>query len=120
MAREANDMNLPPVIAAYQEWITKCLIGDGSLFSPTNLWTLELVEEVRAAFVEHPDVGGDSFWEKLRKQMQNASSGAKRLMAEMIWAMLAFPCNINADTKRTNIREVCAYSGQVLPDSLQW
>ena len=51
----------------------------------------------------------DSFWEKLKKQMQNASPAAKHLMAEMIWAMLAFPSNINTDTKRNSIREVWAY-----------
>jgi 5-methylcytosine-specific restriction enzyme B len=118
MAREANKMNLPPVIAAYQQWIAKCLIADGSLLSSVNLWTPELVEEVRAAFVDHPDMGGDSFWEKLKTQMQNASSAAKHLMAEMIWAMLAFPCNINANTKRNSIRDVWAYSGQGLSETL--
>lgn len=116
MARECNDMNLPPVIAAYQQWINKCLIGDGSLFSTANLWTPELVEEVREAFIDHPDMGGDSFWEKLKKQMQNASQGAKHLMAEMIWVMLTFPSNINANTKRNGVREVWAYSGQVLAE----
>jgi hypothetical protein len=119
MAREANNTSLPPVIAAYQQWIAKCLIADGSLFSSANLWTPELVEEVRAAFVDHPDMGKeDSFWEKLKKQMQNASPAAKHLMAEMIWAMLAFLANVNADTKRNSIREVWAYSGQVLSENL--
>jgi 5-methylcytosine-specific restriction protein B len=118
MAREANEMNLPPVIAAYQQWIAKCLIADGSLFSSANLWTPELVEEVRAAFVDHPDMGKESsFWEKLKKQMQNASPAAKHLMAEMIWAMLAFPCNINAETKRNSIRAVWAYSGEMLSEN---
>ena len=119
MAREANKMKFSPIIAAYQQWIAKCLIADGSLFSSANLWTPELVEEVRAAFVDHPDMGKeDSFWEKLKKQMQNASPAAKHLMAEMIWAMLAFPSNINTDTKRNSIREVWAYSGQVFSENL--
>lgn len=118
MAREANNMTLPPIIAAYQQWITKCLIADDSLFSSANLWTPKLVEEVRAAFVDHPDMGGDTFWEKLKKQMQNATPAAKHLMAEMIWAMLSFPSNINANTKRNGIREVWAYSGQVLSENL--
>jgi hypothetical protein len=119
MARKAKNMILPPVIAAYQQWITNCLIADGSLFSSANLWTPELVEEVRAAFVDHPDMGKKvSFWEKLKKQMENASPGAKHLMAEMIWALLAFPSNIKAHTKRNGIRDVWAYSGQVLSETL--
>ena len=119
MARESKNNNLPPIIEAYQQWITKCLIADGSLFSSTKLWTPELVEEVREAFVDHPDMGKeDSFWDKLKKQMQNASASAKQLMAEMIWAMLTFPCNINADTKRDCIREVWSFSGQVLSEKL--
>jgi hypothetical protein len=119
MARESKNNNLPPIIEAYQQWIKKCLIADGSLFSSTKLWTPELVEEVREAFVDHPDMGKeDSFWDKLKKQMQNASTSAKQLMAEMIWAMLTFPCNINADTKRDCIREVWSFSGQVLSEKL--
>jgi hypothetical protein len=31
MARETNNMKLPPVIAAYQQWIAKCLIAETTL-----------------------------------------------------------------------------------------
>jgi len=118
MARESKNNNLPPVTEAYQQWIAKCLIADGSILSSGTLWTPEYVEEVRKAFVDHPDSGSDSFWYKLKNQIKDASPSAKQLMAEMLWALLVFPVNINAETKRDKLREVWSYSGQVLSENL--
>src|SRR5262245_17094168 len=88
MSRLIKSRNLEPVIAAAHKWIRNCLIEDSSVFSNSSLWTAENIEEVRDAFVEHPDESKDSFSNKLRRQMEPASSAAKQLMAEMIWALL--------------------------------
>jgi 5-methylcytosine-specific restriction protein B len=65
MARTSNNNNLAPGIDAYQRWIQTCLIGDGSILSSENLWTAENVAEVRKAFVDNPDLGEDTFEDKL-------------------------------------------------------
>jgi hypothetical protein len=117
MARETKNNTLPPIIAAFQKWIHDCLIGNGSIFSKTELWTQERVEEVKKAFVDHPDMGKDSFRIKLKGQMQNASPEAQQLMAEMLWVILAFPTNINQDTKRDQIRDVWSLSGEILNET---
>ena len=114
MARLTNSRNLDPVINAAQEWIHDCLIFDNSLFIPGTLWTLENINEVRKAFVDHPDEGNDNFSTKLKGQMETASPSAKRLMAEVIWAILLFPSNIKAETKRQQVSAIWQAGGEAI------
>ena len=118
MARETKNDKLAPVIDAAQQWIRTCLIGDQSAFSKEALWTPQNVTEVRRAFVDHPDEGDDNFSTKLKGQMESASSSAKRLMAEMVWALLLFPSNIKISTKRQQVRDIWTMSGEGLSDGL--
>ena len=118
MARLTNSRSLEPVINAAQEWIQSCLIADNSVFLTGLLWTPENVAEVRAAFVDHPDEGGDNFSTKLKGQMESASPSAKRLMAEMVWALLLFPSNIKVSTKRQQVGDIWSMSGEALRDAL--
>ena len=74
--------------------------------------------EVFKAFVEHPDVGDDDFMTKLKGQMKEASPPAQQLMAEMLWALLLFPSNMKARTKRQQVRDIWALSRQHLADDL--
>lgn len=118
MARLTNRDDLAPVLAAYEKWKDTCLVEDGSLFSQGPLWTSANVEGVKRAFVDHPDLGDDDFTTKLKGQMKSASAAAKQLMAEMLWAVLLFPSNVNADTKREQVRDIWALSGQELDENL--
>jgi hypothetical protein len=118
MARLTNSHNLEPVINAAQEWIKSCLIADNSVFSTELLWTPENVAAVRDAFVDHPDEGDDNFSTKLKGQMESASPLAKRLMAEMVWALLLFPSNIKVSTKRQQVGDIWSLSGEVLSNGL--
>ena len=115
MARESKNNILPPIIEAYQQWIAKCLIADGSILSPGELWTPANIEEVNKAFVGHPDEGDDNFMTKLLGQMKDASPSAKKLMAEMLWALLVFPTSILVpETKRSHVQTIWALSGEEL------
>src|SRR5258706_8539995 len=115
MARTIRSRDLAPTLGAYQHWIDRCLVGDGSVFTDRALWTGANVEEVRRAFVDNPDEGKDDFSTKLKGQMKGASAEAQRLMAEMLWALLIFPTNVAADTKRRQVRDLWALSGDELP-----
>jgi 5-methylcytosine-specific restriction protein B len=116
MARLAPDRDLAPILAAAKQWIRDCLIEDRSLFCAEPRWTATLVNEAYVAFVEHPDFGHDDFLTKLNGQMKNASPSAQQLMAEMLWALLLFPSNMNSGTKRQQIREIWALSGHRLAE----
>jgi hypothetical protein len=116
MARQNNERDTSPILSAANLWISDCLIQDGSVFSTDkSLWTLPLVDEIYHAFVEHPDFSGDDFMTKLKKQVAKCSAPAQQLTAEMLWALLLFPSNMKARTKRPQIMELWALAGQPLP-----
>ena len=117
MARKFLKRDISPVLAAADVWIRKCLIEDGSVFSAASLWTSSSVMEVFEAFVEHPDFGDDDFMTKLKGQMKSASPSAQRLMAEMLWALLLFPSNMKARTKRQQVCEIWSLSGETLTNN---
>lgn len=115
MARHISKRDLGPILSAASTWVESCWINDGSLFSADALWTPELIEEVRAAFVDHPDEGGADFMTKLKGQMAGASPPAQRLMAEMHYVLLLFPSNVAAETKRRQVNEIWSLAGNPLP-----
>ena len=115
MARKVHEKDISSTLAAAEQWIKACLLDDGSVFSSEPLWTPTLVQDVHHAFVDHPDMGSDDFMTKLKGQMKPASPSAQRLMAEMVWALLLFPSNTGALTKRRQVRDLWALSGQQLP-----
>jgi len=45
---------------------------------------------------------------KLKRQMKSASPSAQQLMAEMLWALLLFPSNMKARTKRRQVNDLWA------------
>lgn len=117
MARRFLKRETSQILAAAEKWIKTCLIEDRSMFLVEPRWTVSLIKEVFQAFVEHPDYGDDDFMTKLKNQMKNASPPAQQLMAEMLWALLLFPSNMKARTKRQQIRDVWGLSGQPLPEN---
>jgi hypothetical protein len=114
MARQLQNRNIRPILDAAEQWINSCLIHDGAVFVEGSRWTSELVDEVFEAFVTHPDIGDDDFMTKLKGQMNPASAHAQQLMAEMLWALLLFPSNMKARTKRQQVSEIWSLSGQQL------
>jgi len=116
MARQTHEWDLSATLSAAEHWINTCLVEDLSLFSKDSLWTASVVDEVYYAFVEHPDFSQNDFRTKLKGQMSSASASAQRLMAEMLWALLLFPANIKARTKRQQIREIWDLSEEQLPE----
>ncbi len=115
MARNVHDKDIAPILAAAERWIQTCIVEDRSIFTSSALWTSPLVEEVHHAFVDHPDYGSDDFLTKLKGQMKPVSRPAKQLMAEMIWALLLFPSNMKANTKRRQVCDLWSLSGEQLP-----
>jgi 5-methylcytosine-specific restriction protein B len=117
VARQTGNKDITAVLEAAEQWIHSCLIIDGSVFSSDSLWSPEVVEEVRRAFVDHPNTSDDDFISKLKAQMKSASQNAQRLVAEMVWSLLLFPSNVKAATKRRHVQEMWALAGTPLPDS---
>lgn len=117
MARQTTLHNFTPIIDAAGQWLRDAVISDGSLFAAEQLWTPELIQELRRAFVERPDEGGDSFIKKLHGQLTDASPSARRLMGEMLWITLLFPSNVSAGKKREQVTDIWNSGGAALDPS---
>jgi len=120
MSRHTASHDLSPVLAAARHWLDACLVGDGSVFTSESLWTASNLEALRVAFVEQPDTGADDFMTKLLRQTRRLSPQVKRLSAEVVWALLLFPANIAAETKRGHIQRLWESSRSVFPDDSSW
>jgi len=117
MAKIIPDRDIEPVLSAAKYWINNCLINDESVFGQAALWNSKNIEKVRAAFVDHPDFGDDDFVTKLVNQMKQSDELAQKLMSEILWALLLFPSNIKASTKRRQIKLIWSLSNTELADS---
>jgi 5-methylcytosine-specific restriction protein B len=117
MARLSNIPGLPAILAAADQWKRDCLLGNGSLLSSSQLWTIPNLASLDEHFVQHPLLGNETFLEKLRKQLEPAPAPVKQLGAEMLWLHLLFPSNITGAKKRENVLEVWSWSGTVLDPS---
>jgi len=102
------------VFHAAEFWKNKCLLEDGSAFSTGEIWTYAHTQELVTHFVLQPDEGEGHFLEKLKTQLANSSSGAKRLMAELLWVYCLFPSNFGPEAKRRLVLPVWSWSGATL------
>lgn len=109
-----NHDNAEQTLAAAAQWKNKCLLADGSIFSDRSLWTAELLDELKARFIDQPDGSKDRFIVKLQGQLANASADACRLMAELLWILNLFPSNIGPSSKRETYQRVWEWSNSPL------
>ena len=116
MPRPSSDH---PVLRATARWRDRCLRNDGSVFTEKNLWTSENVAYLVKHFVDNPEEGEGSFFEKLEYQLARAPGSAKQLAAEMFWVMYLFliPASMHPGTKRRQIRLVWEWSSEPLPNA---
>src|SRR5262245_53293262 len=94
-----SEHELKPIFDAVELWKEKALINDGSVFCDQNIWTLQSINDFHKHFVENPQTGEKSFYEKLKIQITPAPVSVRKLAAEMLWVMFLFPSNINYETK---------------------
>ncbi len=106
------------ILAAAETWKQQCLLDGGSLFSDESLWTRENFDQLRIHFVDNVDDGPGDFYEKLEQQLAPSSPEAKRLWAEMTWALFLIVSHdaLGPEAKRDRIRQVWEWSGSNLPD----
>ena len=74
------------VYAAAKKWVDCALRKDDSLFTPGKpIWTSEWLRELRERFLDRPDVGQGSFYDKLKQQLEDSPPEVYQLMAEVLY-----------------------------------
>ena len=110
-----------PYYDAIRTWRDDCLIGDGSLFTPgVDVWSPAIVEDLCKRFIDAPDEGSGSFFDKFRVQLSGAPDRTIQLAAEMLFVHFVGPADIRLKTKRSSIEKVLAWMDSPLsiPESL--
>jgi hypothetical protein len=88
----------------------QALERDGSLLTPDRpVWTIPALQDLEQRFVLNPDSSGDSFDQKLQRQLDGASDTVKQLMSELLLMHLLVVHGMSADTKRLRISRVLGW-----------
>ncbi len=108
---------------AAKQWVARVLRGDDSLFTPGKaVWTPEVLDEVRAGFMDNPDPGQGTTLQKLEHQLTGSTPEAYQLAAEALYFVYLTPHvpSIRPVTKLARVRQVLGWSGQeiAIPDDL--
>ena len=85
MPRYSDFTNVEPIIHAAEHWRNDALINDKSVFTDKTIWTLENINVLVRDFVENPDDGEGTYYEKLERQLDNSTPEVKQLASEMMW-----------------------------------
>jgi DNA polymerase III delta prime subunit len=105
--RRAGD---PPVYEAMQIVIDNGLRRDGSVFTPDEaVWTADNFAALRRHFSEQPDLGTDTYVQKLRRQLAGVTDPAIQLMAELHFVHLLVPLSISGAKKRGIIETILSF-----------
>ena len=114
------------VYTAADLWVERALRSDDSLFTPGKpIWSRRWLDELRERFLDRPDVAGDSFMQKLERQLETCLPEIYQLMGEALYVHFLIIWTTGAGgMKRINkiarINQVLEWSTQraTIPDDL--
>ncbi len=67
-------------------WVERALRTDDSLFTPgVPIWSSQWLGELHRRFLDRPDESGDSFLEKLQRQLEGSPAEVYQLMGEALY-----------------------------------
>lgn len=81
---------------------------------------MENIDALQTYFVENLDDGDAAFLNKLQGQLLPTSGTAKKLAAEMMWAMYLCPSNLTPRHKLDVTQTIWAWSGDIIDLSSPW
>ena len=117
-ARKTMD-GVENVYDAAQKWVDCALRKDDSLFTPGKpIWTRELLGQLRERYLDQPDVGEGTFYDKLRQQLEGSPPEVYQLMAEVLYVHFLVIWHgqggMRGNTKTERITRVLGWSDQTV------
>ncbi|HUP24043.1 MAG TPA: AAA family ATPase [Thermoanaerobaculia bacterium] len=88
------------------------LLGEGSLFREgVHLWTSPVLDEVYEQLVRNPDLSDETFWPKLKRQLEDKPAQVIQLAAEALFVVLLIehPKSTTPGTKKDQLEEVLSW-----------
>ena len=99
------------VYAAAESWVERGLKFDDSLFTPgKRIWTSEWLDELHRRFLDRPDESGDTFLDKLERQLTGSPPEAYQLMAEVLFVHFLIVSTKNSTNKQHQLNRILGWS----------
>ena len=99
------------VYAAAEAWVERGLRSDDSLFTPgRRIWTSEWLDELHRRFLDRPDVSGDSFLDKLERQLTGSPPEAFQLMAEVLYVHFLIVSTKDSTNEQHQLNRILGWS----------
>ena len=115
-ARYTNPPEIENVYAAAQKWVDRALRKDDSLFTPGKpIWTRELLGQLRERYLDQPDVGEGTFYDKLRQQLEGSPPEVYQLMAEALYAqfLIIWKEGMGQEAKKNGVERVLSWGAPI-------
>lgn len=115
-----SEYNTDGIYQLAASWKTKCLLeGASLLWEGEQVWTKQTLEAFKACFTDRPDVSGDSFEEKYRRQLDDENTNVTKLAAELVLIYFLFPSSVSGARKRELIQEIISWKQIELPKAAE-
>ena len=99
------------VYAAAGAWVARALRSDDSLFTPgRRIWTSEWLGELHRRFLNRPDVSGDTFFEKLERQLEGSPPEVYQLMAEVLYMHFLIVSTTDSTNQEKQLERILNWS----------
>ncbi|PUB10803.1 AAA family ATPase [Paenisporosarcina sp. OV554] len=116
---EKNDRTA--IYDAAEKWKNECLLNNRSLiWDGESIWTDTNLNRFKSIFVENPDVSGENFDAKFKKQLENESEGVYKFAIELMFIYYIFPYSgsISYKTKMKKLEMIASWKGIDFDQSL--
>lgn len=118
-ARKPGDRD--EIYNAAAKWKNECLLKDGSLiWDGESIWTERNIQRFKTIFIHAPDESGDSFDQKLERQLENESQELYKFVIELLYVYYLFPVgrSIGYPTKFNKLATIASWKGIDLDESM--
>lgn len=113
MGSRKTETGVENVYAAAQIWVDEALRTDGSLFTQDAIWTVELLEDIQAKFLNRPYQGREDTFQKLQQQLEGSRPEVYQLAAETLYFqyLIHHESGIKGTTKQERVNRVLGWPG---------
>ncbi len=107
--REGNGVER--VYAAAATWVERALQTDDSLFTPGKpIWSRQWLGELHERFLNHPDEGSASSFEKFQGQLRDSPPEVYQLLGEALYFYFLIVSTKSSTDEQKRIEEVLGLS----------
>ncbi|WP_058309084.1 AAA family ATPase [Gracilibacillus massiliensis] len=105
-----------------EKWKNECLLNNKSIiWDGEHIWTEQNMNRFRVIFIENPDASGNSFDDKLKKQLENESESVYKFAIEIMFIYYLFPYrgSVSYKTKMEKLEMIASWGRIKLDPSLE-